>query len=393
MLFERTAPAPFPVRLEVDYPERLSRLSTFFRPILAIPLVIFAGLLAGGGFPGSGFDGERWAQRGAEFTVGALGSLVLAYWIAALLRGRPVRWLFDVIVAILRFSLRAYTYFLLLTDRYPPFEGEWSVRYEVDRPQHVSRWRVAIWKTVTVLPHLIVLAFAFIGVIVAVVIAWFAILFTGSYPEGLHSFVSGWLRWYGRAAAYWISLTDEFPSFSLSADAGAASATSYAASAAFGCLIVLASAGGLGALAAWPGKTTEVTVSYDQLLRGERSDPARFLDVELTLLEVEDPYTFLQEIYQPEDGRRFVLVHLLLVSNRRSGVRVETNDLRLKDSLGESHKPLLMSVGGQAPPQRIGKGGRTEIWAMYQLDENAKSAQLKYDPSYGFKRKVKFTLQ
>jgi hypothetical protein len=161
----------------------------------------------------------------------------------------------------------------------------------------------------------------------------------------------------------------------------------------FGWLIVLAWAVGLGAVMAWTGKTTEVTVPYRQLLQGERSDPARLLDVELTLIEVEDPYTILQEIYQPKGGRRFVLVHLLLESERESGARVEEDDLRLKDSLGERHKPLFMSVGGQAPPQEIEEGGQAEIWAMFQLDEDAASTELKYDPSYGFKRKVKFTLE
>ncbi len=179
MLFERTAVAPFPVRLEVDYPERLSRLSTFFRLILAIPVVILLAVLAGG----SGFAGP-----GAGITTGALGSLILAHWIAVLLRGRPVRWLFDVIVAIQRFSMRAYSYFFLLTDRYPPFEGDWSVRYEVDYPERLSRWRLVIWKTVTVIPHLIVLGFVFIGVLVVVFLAWFAVLFT--LPLGFASAVT-----------------------------------------------------------------------------------------------------------------------------------------------------------------------------------------------------------
>src|SRR3972149_9916524 len=154
MLFEPTAVAPFPVRLEVDYPERLSRLSTFFRLILAIPVVILLAILAGGGA-----FGQTGAGAGAGITVGALGSLVLVHWIAVLLRGRPVRWLFDVIVAIQRFGLRAASYFLLLTDRYPPFDGEWQGRYEADYPERLSRWRLVIWKTATVIPHFIVLGF------------------------------------------------------------------------------------------------------------------------------------------------------------------------------------------------------------------------------------------
>ena len=181
MLFEPTAAAPFPVRLEVDYPERLSRLSTFFRLIFAIPVVILLAVLVGG----TGFAG-----REVGISVGALSSLVLAHWIAVLLRGRPVPWLFDVIVAIQRFVLRALSYFFLLTDRYPPFDGEWPVRFEVDYPERLSRWRLVIWKTATAIPHFVVLAFVFIAVFVVVVVAWFAVLFTGRYPRGLHNFVS-----------------------------------------------------------------------------------------------------------------------------------------------------------------------------------------------------------
>ncbi len=133
MLFETAAAAPFPIRLEADYPERLSRLSTFFRLFLAIPVLLVLYLLGQG--------------------------LIGVYWIGILVRGRPVRWLFDANVAIQRFSLRSYAYFLLLTDRYPPLDGDWPVRYEVDYPERLSRWRLVIWKTATVIPHMIVVGF------------------------------------------------------------------------------------------------------------------------------------------------------------------------------------------------------------------------------------------
>ena len=384
MLFEPTAAAPFPVRLEADYPERLSRLSTFFRLILAIPVLILLAVLAGG----SGFAGP-----GAGITIGALGSLVLAHWIAVLLRGRPVRWLFDVIVAIQRFSLRALSYFFLLTDRYPPFEGEWPLRYEVDYPERLSRWRLVIWKTATVIPHLIVLGFVFLGVMAVVFLAWFAVLFTGRYPQGLHSFVSGWLRWYARVWAYWISLTDEFPSFSLSADVGRAYFSSYVISAIFGWLIVLAWVGGISALVAWPGQTEEVTVSYQQLLQGESSAAVEVSDVRVQLLAAQDQYKFPDGFYQPEGGDRFVLFFIAVTNGRALGIQVDEGDFRLKDSLGGGHDPVQLTVGGREPPVTVREGGRAEVWVMFEADEDARPAELKYNPSFGFKQRVRFVLE
>jgi hypothetical protein len=367
MLFEPTAAAPFPVRLEADYPERLSRVSTFFRFILAIPVLVVLYLLGQG--------------------------LIWVYWIGILVRGRPVRWLFDANVAILRFTLRAYAYFLLLTDRYPPFDGEWQVRYEVDCPQRLSRWRLVIWKTVTVIPHAIVLAFVSIGVMVVVFLAWFVVLFTGRYPRGMHSFVSGWLRWVARVWAYWVSLTDEFPSFSLSAVVGPAYFSSYVISAIFGWLIVLAWVGGISALVAWPGQTEEVTVSYQQLLQGESSAAVEVSDVRVRLLEAEDPYEFADGLYQPEGGDRFVLFFVAVINGRALGMQVDEDDFRLKDSLGGGHDPALVTVGGREPPVTVREGGRAEVWVMFEVDEEAQPTELRYTPSFGFKQRVKFVLE
>lgn len=366
MLFESIAAAPFPVRLEADYPERLSRLSTFFRLFLAIPVLILLYLLGQG--------------------------LVLVYWVGILVRGRPVRWLFDTNVAIQRFSLRSYAYFLLLTDRYPPFEGDWPVRYEVDYPERLSRWRLVIWKTVTVIPHIIVLGFVSIGVMVVVPIAWFAVLFTGRYPQGLHTFVSGWLRWAARASAYWVSFTDEFPSFSLSADAGRGSTSSYVISAIFGWLIVLAWVGGIGALAAWPGQTEEVTVSYESLLLGEPSAAVEVSDLEVMLLGAQDPYGFPGGFYVAEEGR-FVLFFLGMTNERGAEFSVHEGDFSLEDSEGDRHDPFLVTLGGLQPPRDLEAGDQGLVGVAFEVPADAAPAELVYTPPFGFKQKVKFVLE
>jgi len=215
---EAAVPARYPVRLDVEYAEAQSRWKALLRPPLSVPVLIFIYLLQSGS--------------------------ILAIWAAILVRGRIPRWLFDFQVAVNRFGLRTLGYLLLLTDQYPPFEGVYPLRYEVEYPQRVSRWRLVFWKILTAVPHLFVLWLLQIAAGVAVIIAWFAILLAGRSPRGLHQFVAGVLRWGARVQAYVLSLTDEFPPFSIDADAGGASRRSYVLSAGAGVLATAAAIGG-----------------------------------------------------------------------------------------------------------------------------------------------------
>ena len=201
--------AGYPVTFDVEYPERLGRLSTIFRFFLFIPVVIFLALV-GGQALSYGDVGE-----GTSTTLGAGWGIVLAIWAAVLVRQYIPHWLFDFQVALIRFQARAYGYLALLTDRFPAFEGEYPISFDVRYPDKLNRWKVAIWKIITSIPHIIILAFLYIAVFVVVVIAWFAILFTGRFPKGLHTFVVGVFRWSLRVQAYFLSLTDDYPPFSL----------------------------------------------------------------------------------------------------------------------------------------------------------------------------------
>jgi uncharacterized membrane protein len=115
--------------------------------------------------------------------------------------------------------MRVGAYIALLTDDYPSTEDEQAIHLEIDYPvveQDLNRW-LPLVKWLLAIPHFIVLFFLAIGAFFAVIIAWFAILFTGRYPRGLFDYVVGVSRWALRVEAYAMLLvTDRYPPFSLS---------------------------------------------------------------------------------------------------------------------------------------------------------------------------------
>jgi hypothetical protein len=108
-------------------------------------------------------------------------------------------------------------YAQLLRDEYPSTDEEQAVHLDLEYPDadQLSRG-MPIVKWLLAIPHWIILFFLWIGVVVCVVIAWFAILFTGRYPRGLFDYVVGVNRWTLRVDAYAVLLTtDRYPPFSL----------------------------------------------------------------------------------------------------------------------------------------------------------------------------------
>ena len=109
-------------------------------------------------------------------------------------------------------------YLALLDDRYPSTDEEQSVHLEFAYPDahQLNRW-LPLVKWLLAIPHYVALLLLGIASIAAIVIAWFAILFTGRYPRGLFNFVVGVLRWSNRVTAYAFALvTDQYPPFRLS---------------------------------------------------------------------------------------------------------------------------------------------------------------------------------
>jgi hypothetical protein len=206
----------YPVRFSAEYPDRdLNRLTTALRIFTVIPIAFVLASI-GGYSGGGGYDGGS----GTTVVVGGTALLFLPPLLMILFRQKYPRWWFDWNLELLRFTTRVGTYLALMSDRYPStYERQW-VALEIDYPDAklgLNRW-LPLVKWFLAIPHYIVLAFLYLGVLVVVIAAWFAILFTGRYPRGIFDYVEGVVRWHNRVVGYaWILVTDRYPPFRLSA--------------------------------------------------------------------------------------------------------------------------------------------------------------------------------
>jgi Domain of unknown function (DUF4389) len=203
----------YPVQFAVDYPDRpLNRLTTFFRIFTVIPIAIVLGTVGGGSF-------HVGDTGGSQTTVVAAGGLLFAGPLLMILfRRKYPLWWQDWNRELLRFVNRVAVYLALLDDRYPSTDEQQAVHLELPRVNaetDVNRW-LPLVKWLLAIPHYVVLFFLTIGGLVAVIVAWFAILFTGRYPRGLFDFVVGVIRWHNRVTGYALILvTDRYPPFRL----------------------------------------------------------------------------------------------------------------------------------------------------------------------------------
>jgi len=202
---------PYPVRFAVDYPDRsLSRATTFFRIFTVIPIGIVLAVVSG----------SFWqdTSEGTGMAVGAGGVLILGPLLMILFRQKYPRWWFDWNLELQRFANRVTAYLALMDDRYPSTDDRQSVRLDWDYPnveRDLVRW-LPLVKWLLAFPHYLILIVLDLVVILAVILAWFAILITGRYPRGLFTFVEGVFRWNNRVLAYAGTLvTDQYPPFRL----------------------------------------------------------------------------------------------------------------------------------------------------------------------------------
>ena len=184
----------YPVNLSIDYSETSDKSTAFIRLILVIPVLIVLGMLS------------------------SIGALLFPVLLLILFKQKYPKWWFDWNVALTNFSLRVIAYGLLMRDEYPSSDEDQAVHVDIPYPdveKDLDKWK-PLYKWFLAIPHIIILCFLEIGVVLCSVFVWFAILFTGRYPKGVFDFVEGVLRWFLRVAAYAILLTtDEYPPFRL----------------------------------------------------------------------------------------------------------------------------------------------------------------------------------
>ena len=202
----------YPVTLDIDYSDKSDRLTAFFRLILVIPILIILGLVSGW----ESVDEER--TRAIKWGIESGGILLIPTLLMILFCQKYPKWWYNFNVELIKFGTRVGAYVFLLRDDYPSTDEEQAVHINIPYPDvknDLVNWMPLV-KWFLAIPHLIVLCFLWIGAIFAVILAWFAILFTGTHPTGIFDFIVGVMRWTLRVEAYAIILTtDEYPPFSL----------------------------------------------------------------------------------------------------------------------------------------------------------------------------------
>jgi hypothetical protein len=188
----------YPIEYEADYPQNgIARWRPFLQGLLLFPqiFVLFFVLIA------------------AWFTFAWFA------WWAILFTGRYPRGAFNFLSGVLRWGERVNSFGSLMTEQYPPFTGQddpsYPIRVRVQYPEGgIARWRPLVhW--LLAIPHFIVVYFLGLAAAIALLISWFAIVFTRTYPPELFKFIAGVQRWRTRVSGYFLLMTEEYPPFSL----------------------------------------------------------------------------------------------------------------------------------------------------------------------------------
>ncbi|HSB37924.1 MAG TPA: DUF4389 domain-containing protein [Gaiellaceae bacterium] len=193
-----TAAATHPIRLVVNDDLQRTRLTVFFRLILAIPHFIWVAL---------------WG------VIVALASIV--NWFATLFGGRSPEGLHNFIATWLRYATHVRAYTLLVADPFPAFtgrEGTYPIDLEVDPPQDQSRLTV-FFRLILAIPAMVMTnILGNISQLLAI-FSWFIALVTGRVPEGLRNFAALAMRFETQTYGYILLLTGKYPSFNVGIEA------------------------------------------------------------------------------------------------------------------------------------------------------------------------------
>jgi hypothetical protein len=194
--------APYPVQLEFHADRHITRWRPLVQWLLAIPHLLIASAL-------------RSLRQ----------VLTLISLFTVLFTEQIPRPLFDAIVMTYRYEWRAMSYAFFMHEDYPPFDFDMSseddgvephTSLRLSYPEHLDRWK-PLYKWFLAIPHLFVLAALVIVGVLGIIGGFFAVLFTGQYPEGIRDFLVSSYRYALRVESYVGFLTDRYPPFSLAA--------------------------------------------------------------------------------------------------------------------------------------------------------------------------------
>lgn len=182
----------YPITVEVDYSAKRSRWKAFLRYFLAIP----------------------WLIWGAIISIGTIIVNLIA-WFAIVITGRYPAGMYNFSVGAMRYANRVNGFTTLLTDVWPPFDlgehPEYPVRARfAPRPERQSRLK-AFFRFILVIPIDIVYYVFSIVSAIALFVAWIVCVIAGKQPEGLQTFLVGWVGYQLRFSSYHLLLRDEYP--------------------------------------------------------------------------------------------------------------------------------------------------------------------------------------
>lgn len=199
MTEEATPPAPVermnmhPIRLVVADDLKRSRLSVFFRFLLAYP--------------------QLWWV--AIWGIAALFAVV-GQWFYLLFTGRPAEGLHRFLSRYQRQYAHVLAYFNLLANPYPHFSGlagDYPVDLEIDGPAPQARWKTLLRIILVIPAYVLSYIFQYLGLIVSVLM-WIVGVIMGRVPRGLRDFNAYLVRYQLQTSAYLLLLTDRYPALS-----------------------------------------------------------------------------------------------------------------------------------------------------------------------------------
>ncbi|MGZ4396232.1 MAG: DUF4389 domain-containing protein [Gaiellaceae bacterium] len=214
----------YPVDVELGRPERQNRWKTGFRIVLAVPAIAVTGALVDGApyswnaqaNGGGGSMSYRTAGTGVAVTVAFLA------WFAILARGRMPQGFRDLVAFCLRYAAQTYAYVFVLTERYPDADPALPEAVEPAPPSPVRltleddprRSRLTVFfRLLLAVPHFVWLVLWSIAAFFALIGMWVATVIAARPPDGLHGFLSSYLRYAIHVYAFVFLIGGPFPAF------------------------------------------------------------------------------------------------------------------------------------------------------------------------------------